>query len=152
MRQKSASKLSSSSSLCSQTSAPLCPGKLAGAVLSFFHPCCIPSFGLVSPETGLTVAELLLTAACSQCNPCSLQNMIPSELGAKASGRAGFYRRLINPLSAATEGTVFPSWKTSLVCFRKADLFIVQTNNYFWTIAKTDIWVTQQIRGISACE
>lgn len=44
--QNSASKLSSCLSFFCQTLAPLGPGKLARAVLSFFHPRCTPSFGL----------------------------------------------------------------------------------------------------------
>ncbi|KAA8593296.1 hypothetical protein FQN60_009412 [Etheostoma spectabile] len=41
-----------------KTSAPLGPGKLAGAVPSFFHPCCMPSFGLVLHEMGSSSVEL----------------------------------------------------------------------------------------------
>ena len=61
----------------------------------------------------------LSTSAHSQWIPSSLQNMIPSVLGAKASAVVGFHSGCINSLPAATYSTVSSSWKIILVRFRK---------------------------------
>lgn len=88
--QNSASKLSSCLSFFCQTSAPLGPGKLARAALSFFHPHCTPSFGLgfsfiFLKETGPALWSCCQLQPYSQRMPCNLPNTILSKRRAKSS-------------------------------------------------------------------
>lgn len=106
--QNSASKLSSCLSFFCQTSAPLGPGKLAWAVLSFFHPHCTPAFGLgflsfsffFLKETGPALWSCCQLQPYSQWMPCNLQNTILSELRAKSSAVVSFFTEATSVLCA----------------------------------------------------
>lgn len=115
--QKSASKLSSSCLSTAKLQLHVVQESWQEPSFHFSIRAAVLWFGFSG--NGSSAVALLSTAAHSQCIPCSLQNMIPSELGAKASTVVSFYRRHINSLPTATDSTVSSSWKTILVLFRK---------------------------------
>lgn len=117
-------------------SAPLRPGKLAQVVCFSIHAACRPLVWFFMKWVQRCGAAVpLSTSAHSQWIPSSLQNMIPSALGAKASAVFGFHSGCINSLPAATYSTGVVFMENYFGPFPKKVICLLwQKINYFWTL------------------